>query len=820
MAIITLLPVLVLNAAIGATDDRPERFTQPPIEAVKITDSFWTPKRERWRTTTITDVLDKLERDGALKNFDIVSSSAAERHHGPPWLDGLLYEAICGASEFLRTQPDTALQQRLEAISLRVAAAAAKDPAGYINTYTWLEEPTHRWGMNGGNLRWQHDVYNAGCLVEAGVQHYRATGSLTLLQVAVTLANHMCDLMGPPPRTNIVPGHALPELAMLDLWQLFQEQPALKDRLKGSIDQRRYIELAQFWIDYRGKHDGRASLGSYAQDARPVAEQPAIEGHAVRATLLGAGIAALAIAADREDYRRTAHQWWTNMVQRRMYITGGVGAIAEDERFGDDFELPNTGYLETCASVSSAMFHHRMNLLTADAKYADELERSLYNGVLGGVALDGAHYCYENPLDAGPERTRWSWHGCPCCPPMFLKIMGAMPSLIYATDHDTVAVNLYVGSTIQTRLGKDSVAITQTTDYPWSGDVLVSIDHAPPQQFELAFRVPGWCQLPQSPDPTQPVHANDLYLPLQRPRSDAFRVRVNGEDADAPITNGYARIQRAWKKGDRIDITMDMVPQRVFAREEVLTNRGLTALMRGPLVYSLESTDNNGLVRNIWLQDDAPLFTEHDPALLGGVTTITAAAHAAFVGEESPRIVNLTAVPYYATANRGPSRRVAWIPRIPERATAARLEERATPAASHQHGPDPVAAMNDGVLPRNSHDESLPRFTWWDHRGTAEWVQYTFATPQRIAATEVYWWDEGALNRHCRVPQSWRLLYLTPSGEWKEVAAKSEYGLAVDRFNRVEFAPVETTAIRIETQLQKEWSGGILEWRVDGVDAK
>ena len=306
---------------------------------------------------------------------------------------------IRGCADFLAAQRDPALEAQLDGYIDRIAAAAAKDPDGYLNTYTQLKEPTHRWGLNGGNDNWQHDVYNAGCMIEAGVHYYRATGKTRLLQVATRLANHMCDVIGPPPRKNVIPGHSLAEEALVRLYELYHEQPQIKEQFPFSIDEERYLALAEFFIEARGHWEGRTSFGAYGQDDRPVFEQTEIEGHAVRATLMCAGVAALARVRQRTEYCQAAQRLWENMATRKIYITGGSGATAEGEAFAQDYVLPNTGYLETCAAVGSAFFSRNMNLAFGEARYVDELERELYNAALAGISLAGNAYSYVNPLE-------------------------------------------------------------------------------------------------------------------------------------------------------------------------------------------------------------------------------------------------------------------------------------------------------------------------------------------------------------------------------------------------------------------------------------
>jgi DUF1680 family protein len=668
--------VLITACAIWgmAADAQGPRGLRPvPISQVTIQDEFWSPKRKTWQEVTIRDSFKKFENDrgGALNNFDKVRDGKLGGHAGPPWYDGLIYEMIRGSSDFLLANPDPALEQQLDGYIARIAAAAAKDPNGYVNTWTQLEEPTHRWGLNGGLQVWQHEVYNAGALVEAAVHHYRATGKTSLLEVAVKFANHMSQVMGPPPRRNIVPAHSLPEEALVELYLLFRAEPGLKSRLKTPVDEANYLALAQFWIESRGHNvgkpnweedrkkaeefvrnmgygDGRPSWGSYAQDHKPVLEQETIEGHAVRATLMCTGLAAAARVNGRDDYRRAAERLWNNMALQKTHITGGTGAFARDEKFGPNYVLPNDAYLETCAAVGAGFFHRNMNLLEGDAKYIDHLERVLYNGALSGVSVAGDTYFYENPLVAGKSRDRWVWHDCPCCPPMFLKLMGAMPGYIYAQDDDGVYVNLFVGSKARVKLAQTGLTLEQTTRYPWDGVVRIKVNPESPAEFDLNVRLPGWSRRPV--------------------------LKVNGA-AVTPldVRRGYARLHRKWKQGDVVDLSMPMPVERVKANPLVEADVGRVALMRGPVVYSLESIDNSAPLRDLLLPENSRLVAEHRPDLLGGITVIKGQAWASdpekwasalyLIGREipSPQAVEFTAIPYFANTNRGPVDMLVWM---------------------------------------------------------------------------------------------------------------------------------------------------------------
>jgi DUF1680 family protein len=797
------LPALLLGGpALGPGDlaraEEPAAqhgLTAVPGRRVVIDDEFWAPHLRVWREVTIPDCFAKFEKDGALANFDKVRDGTGGEHAGPPWYDGLIYEMIRAGADFLAIRPDPVLEARLDGYIGRIAGAAAKDPDGYLNTYTQLKEPTHRWGVNGGNDVQQHDLYNAGAMVEAAVHYYRATGEDRLLGVAVRLANHMADVMGPPPRKNVVPGHALGEEALVKLYALFREEPGLKARMPVPVDERRYLGLAEFWIENRGHHEGRRDFGAYDQDDMPVLRQEAIEGHAVRATLLWAGVAAAARESGREDYLTGARRIWENLVGRRMYVTGGVGAVAAHEGFGADYELPNTGYLETCAAVGAGFLHQNMALACADARYADELERVLYNGALCGVSLRGETYTYENPLLASGDRRRWAWHTCPCCPPMFLKLMGALPGFLYAQDPGGVYVNQFIGSRATLSLGGTEVELRQETRYPWDVEVKLLVEPSREAEFDVNIRLPGWCADP--------------------------RLRVNS----GPVTafervRGYARLRRTWKPGDVIEVSLPMPIKRVKADPRVRADVSRVALRRGPIVYCVEAADNDGHVQDLYLPPGRPLSAEYRPDLLGGVVVVRALAallppHRSGAAELGAWDIDVTAIPYFANANRQPGAMMVWIAESPDRARQGSLASRATASASHCNPSDTVRALNGQVEePAASDDATIRRFTWWDHRGSSEWVQYDFGRAERVSAVEVYWWDERRIGAHCRVPRSWRLLYRAADG-WLPVPGAGAYGTELDRFNRVTFDPVETESLRLEVQLQLGWSGGILEWRVE-----
>lgn len=641
------------------------------LEQVRIEDGFWGPKLKIWNNHTVYDVLDKLEgkyepdREDIVKekektgrtrnaflNFDLVAQGKKNigSSDGPPWYDGLVYESIRGAADLLVEYPDPVLEKKLDGYIDRIAAAQATDPDGYINTYTTLNRPDQRWGLNGGDDRWQHDVYNAGMLAEAGLHYYKATGKLKLLEAAVKMSNYMCRELGPAPRKNLVPAHAGPEEALLKLYQLFRDQPGLKKRLQVPVNENDYYTLVKYWIEHRGVYadaDGsrkRQSYGSYNQDHLPVFEQQTIEGHAVRATLLATAIAATAVENKDERYIRTANIYWDNMVGKRMFITGGQGAIADDEKFGADYFLPESAYLETCAAIGSGFFSQRMNQLEADGKYMDEFERVIYNNMLSGVSQTGDHYHYENPL-AGTDNRRWAWHSCPCCPPMFLKMIGALPGYIYARDKDNLYVNLFIGSEARVRINKKTdVLLRQRTGYPWNGNVMIEVAPAVTTEFGIKIRIPGWAQRKENPF--------DLYRSQIR---GSVSLKVNDEQVPVNIVNGYASVSRKWKKGDKIELVLPVEPRIVLPNEKIKTVAGKMALASGPVIYSIEGIDHANL-NELTFDSGIPLNVVFKPELVGGINVISGKASS----KSGP--VAFTAIPFYAVGNRGEAPFKVWLP--------------------------------------------------------------------------------------------------------------------------------------------------------------
>ena len=794
---------LFTAAAPAYTASRDYPVKPVPFTAVHFTDAFWLPRIETNRTVSVPFAFEKCEETKRVYHFERAAAVlrgeplADKAPPGYPFDDTDLYKVIEGAAYTLSVRPDPKLEASLDGLIAKIAAAQEGD--GYLYTTRTIDpQNPHRWA---GKRRWElekvdsHELYNLGHLYEAAVAYYQATGKRTLLDVALRSAELLDRTFGPG-KQSIWPGHQITEMGLVKLY-----------RVTGDV---RYLALAKFMLDARGPDGSEGAGRTYNQSHQKVVDQTEAVGHAVRATYMYSGMADVAALTGEQAYVDAMERIWQDVVGRKLYLTGGIGATSSGEAFGLAFELPNmSAYNETCAAIGNDYWNHRLFLLHADAKYVDVMERTLYNGLLSGVSLDGKSWFYPNPLESAGQHQRSPWFGVACCPGNMTRFLASVPGYVYAQQGNALYVNLFVASIANVKMdGGRTLEIVQETRYPWDGAVKITLRPDRGGPFALHVRVPGWARNQAVP--------SDLYR-FADESDESVTLKVNGQAAPLVLDKGYAKLERPWKAGDVVELSLPLPVRRVVAHPSVEADQGRVALQRGPIVYAGEWPDNpGGHVRNLLLADDVRLTSEFRPDLLGGVQVVKGTAVAMAYddqGHVNERRQDFRAIPYYAWANRGPGEMVVW---IPDRPASVRPQPRPTVASRAKVTASPAGrnarAVNDQNEPRSSRDGSGSFFHWWPEKGSTEWIEYELAEPATVSEVEVYWFDDTG-SGECRRPASWRVLY-KDGEEWKPVEPAGPYGVEKDRYNRVAFKPVATSALKLEVALQAQWSAGIQEWKL------
>jgi DUF1680 family protein len=649
--IITLLSFIAQVCSYGQTTGD-YNIQGVPFNLVSINDQFWLPKIETNRTVTIPSSFKKCEETGRVENFVLAAKKTGKFLTTFPFDDTDIYKIIEGASFSMSVHPDPALDKYVD--SLINLIAKAQEPDGYLYTARTIDpEHPHNWS---GKERWvnesvlSHELYNSGHLFEAASAHYLATGKRNFLNIALKNADLLVSVFGPGKR-NDAPGHEIVEMGLVRLYRITKEQ--------------KYLDLAKFFIDCRGKTIDPKK--SYSQDQAPVVQQDEAVGHAVRAGYLYSGVADVAALTGNKDYINAIDKIWDNMVSKKFYITGGIGALHEGEAFGKNYELPNlTAYNETCAAIANVYWNYRMFLLHGDAKYIDVMERSLYNNVIAGVGLDGKTFFYPNPLECDSKflfnrgsLDRQPWFDCSCCPTNLCRFLPSVSGYIYAQRQNNIYINLFVASATKINFNsKISVDVSQQTNYPWDGNVKISINPYNKSKFAVYIRIPGWVR-------NQPVPGN-LYSYVN-PVKETISIKVNGQNAEYKTENGYAIINRDWKQGDVIEYLLPMNIHRVEANPNVEADVNKVALERGPIVYCLEGVDNNNIFGNLILSDNASVNASFDYTKLNGVEVITGEGIVFKPSTDGLSILSkgqpFVAIPYYSWCNRGMNTMQVWLPR-------------------------------------------------------------------------------------------------------------------------------------------------------------
>jgi DUF1680 family protein len=630
---------------------KPVKFTE-----VNIEDDFWLPRLETNRKVTLPFNFRKCEETGRIENFEIAAGMKQGEHIGIRFNDSDVFKIMEGAAYSLANHPDPELDRYMDDLIAKIAAAQEDD--GYLYTARTInpEKPARA----AGEVRWSfldqnHELYNVGHMYEAAVAHFQATGKRNFLDIAIKNADLIANTFGPDLQYGF-PGHQEIEIGLVKLY-----------RVTGD---RRYLDLAKYFLDIRGvvvddvKFPQR--LDRYDQSHIPVFEQTEAVGHAVRATYMYSGMADIAAITGDEKYVQALDKIWHDIVDGKLYLTGGIGSSRHGEAFGNQYELPNgSAYNETCAAIGNMFWNYRMFLLSGESRYMDVFERTLYNGFLAGVSLEGDEFFYPNPLSSdGLEKfnqglaCRSPWFDCSCCPSNIVRFLPSLPGYVYAHTDGQLYVNLFMENTGHLQMGKHQVEVIQQTDYPWDGAIALKINPSAKVTFDLMIRLPGWA--------LNKVVPTDLYRFADQQNS-GFRLSVNGTAIPDPtIEHGYLKIGRKWKKGDQVHLQLDMPVRMVEAHEAVKADRGRVAIERGPLVYCAEWVDNNGQVTNIMLPRTSAFDLKPEPDLLSGIVTINSKVPAATIGDDGISIMTaqqpFTAIPYYAWSHRGIGEMAVWLP--------------------------------------------------------------------------------------------------------------------------------------------------------------
>ena len=807
----SLTTLIVAIFALNASAQYP--LTPVPFTSVKVEhESFWGQRLEASRKTTIPLAFSKCEETGRYTNFvnaatHLKDPSKTFKVGGYSFDDTDPYKTIEGASYILQTFPDKKLVAYIDSVLDIIASAQETD--GYLYTArTQNPQHPHEWA---GDKRWSkeedlsHELYNLGHMVEAAIAHFQATGSRKFLDIAIRYADCVCREVGPKQgQACVVPGHQIAEMALAKLYLV--------------TGNKKYLDEAKFFLDYRGKttitHD-------YSQAHKPVVEQDEAVGHAVRAAYMYAGMADVAALTGDSAYIRAIDRIWENIVSKKLYITGGIGATSNGEAFGRNYELPNmSAYCETCAAIGNVYVNYRLFLLHGEAKYYDVLERTLYNGLISGVSLNGDSFFYPNPLASIGQHQRQAWFGCACCPSNICRFIPSLPGYIYAVRDGAhapvgalglpaVYVNLFLPNSSTLDVGGKKLTLNQETNYPWDGNITIRIDKSNAGIFTMKIRIPGWLN-------NQPVPSN-LYRYTDNTRL-AASCSINGTNIDVnPSDAGYLNLTRRWKKGDVVRLHFDMEPRTVRALQQVEADKGMVSIERGPIVYCAEWADNDFDIMGALINQEPQFMLGEASIAATPIKTLKTQAQTLSFSKDGrleTKDVMLTLIPYYAWCHRGSGNMRVWLAQDLSATTPTLPPTLASQSKVETSSKIPaLTSLNDRLVPRDATDRSVPYTHWWPKQASTEWITYEFPNVSTVQSSTVWWFDDGPWGG-CRVPKSWNIQYLDEQGNWIPVAHPNLYGVEKGIGNTVNFDPVKTKALKLEVTLPDDNSAGIFEWSV------
>lgn len=644
---VTAIVLLSMASCAGAGEDENYPIMPVPFTSVKMTDSFWAPRIRKNHEVTIPIAFGYCESTGRVKNFEIaggLDTGAFQTIY--PFDDSDVTKIIEGAAYSLQTFPDPLLEAYVDSLIWKIGLAQEDD--GYLYTNRTIAEmgygKLHEWAEG---KRWEktnilsHELYNLGHMYEAAVAYYQATGKRELLDISLKSADLVDRDFGWDAFVSY-PGHQVIEMGLVKLYR--------------TTGERRYLDLAKFFLDARGTRDDG---DEYAQSHIKVVDQAEAVGHSVRATYMYSGMADVASILKDETYVNAITRIWEDLVHRKMYITGGIGASGGNEGFAEPYHLPNmTAYCETCASIGSIFFNHRMFSMHGEGRYFDILEKTLYNGALSGVSLSGDRFFYPNPLESDGRHSRSPWFGCACCPSNICRFIPAIPGYIYSVTDDDLYVNLFASNEARISFGKNDVTVTQETLYPWDGKVTMTVTPEKGGNFDLHIRIPGWARNEAMP--------GGLYA-FAETVEEGFSLLVNGEVPEVSVADGYVTINRKWKKGDRIELYLPMPVRAVVADERVKEDASKYAIQKGPLMFCAEWPDNpDGKVLDVLIAAKPAFTSEFKQELLNGTELIQTTGYRSVKapdGNVTPgEPFALTLIPYHLWNNRGKGEMRVWIP--------------------------------------------------------------------------------------------------------------------------------------------------------------
>ncbi len=771
----------------------PDTVKMVPFQQVKMDDVIWAPRIKMLVEDTLPHAFTQTEVAQRRLRMcaEYLENKGGPKPEAHRFNTSDLYKVMEGAALMIAAEPNPEIEATMDRIIDIIARAQQADGYLYVSHICGNPIVEEMGPRPYSYVLHSHELYNVGHLYEAAVAYAQATGKTKLLDVAEKSARHINKAFfegdpnyndGKP--VNQAPGHEEIELGLMKLYHY--------------TGKRLYLDMAKRFLDIRGVTyipDGTGvNSPTYAQQHAPVAKQTEAVGHAVRATYLYAAMAEADSLLGTTDYSFALDSIWHNIVDTKMHITGGLGAVHGIEGFGPSYELPNKDtYLETCAAVGNVFFNMRMFLKYHDAQYADVAEVALLNNCLSGVGLDGKSFFYPNPLEADDgHQPRSGWFGTACCPSNIARLIPQVPGYMYATDGKQLYTVLYGSSRTAVELNGMKVAFRQTTEYPYSGEVVLQVD--PPQavRFKLNLRIPTWAGSQFVP--------GRLYA-YSEP-SSGWTVEVNGRRIEPAVEKGFAVIERVWNPGDRIQLKLPMPLKANTCIEQVAANRGRVSFSRGPLMYCAEGIDNGGAVQRFFVDAgkavDNATIRRIESGRLAGLSEV--AIPAKELTADGVRESQLRLIPYFAWSNRDRSSMMTWIGTRPDLARVDLRDPRnmkfSGVRASHTFDQDTVDAVRMRHTPQSSSDKSIPRWTSWPQKGRPQWVEIDLGQVQRVVSVSVYWYND---NGGVQLPESWHL-QAQAGGAWKDVKIYNtdQYSTLADNFNTVHPAePLRTDKLRI-----------------------